>query len=226
VFLAQVRGFSSIDIGETVFIAGVFMTLSAGPAAWLAARIDLRLMMVIGLLLYVISFWMMSYLGADWGFWELFAPQVVRGVAILFSMVAVVGMALRDMPDDELKDASGFNNLTRNLGGTFGIAAVNTWLIVFTEGHAAVLAQGLGHGASAHDALTGLATRFAASGLDPGRGQGVAAQTLMQGVVGQSLTLAFDDIFRLIAWMFLGCLVIVPFCRGGPMTHRERARHH
>jgi DHA2 family multidrug resistance protein len=45
-------------------------------------------------------------------------------------------------------------------------------------------------------------------------------------VVGQSLTLAFDDIFRLIAWMFLGCLVIVPFCRGGPMTHRERARHH
>ena len=227
VFLAQVRGFSSIDIGETVFIAGVFMTLSAGPAAWLATRVDLRLMMVVGLLLYVVSFWMMSSLGADWGFWELFAPQVVRGVAVLFSMVSVVGMALRDMPDDELKDASGFNNLTRNLGGTFGIAAVNTWLITFTQMHAASLVQGLGHGAAgAQEAMAALVTRLAASGLDPARGRGVAAQTVMNGVVGQALTLAFDDIFRLIAWMFVACLVVVPFCRGGPMTHRHRAHHH
>jgi DHA2 family multidrug resistance protein len=227
VFLAQVRGFSSIDIGETVFIAGVFMTLSAAPAAWLAARVDLRLMMTVGLLLYAVSFWMMSYLGADWGFWELFAPQVVRGVAVLFTMVSVVGMALRDMPDDELKDASGFNNLTRNLGGAVGIAAVNTWLIDFTQGHAANLVQGLGRGAAgAQDAFTALVTRFAASGLEPGRGQGVAAETVMRGVVGQSLTLAFDDVFRLIAWLFLACLVVVPFCRGGPMTQRHRAHHH
>jgi len=227
VFLSQVRGFSSIDIGETVFIAGVFMTLSAGPAAWLAARVDLRLMMTAGLLMFVVSSWMMSSLGPDWGFWELFMPQVVRGVAVLFCMVAVVGMALRDMPDDELKDASGFNNLTRNLGGAVGIAAVNTWLIDFTQGHAASLVQGLGHGAAGgREALSALVTRFAASGIDPGRGQGVAAETVMQGVVGQALTLAFDDVFRLIAWLFLACLLVVPFCRGGPMTHRQRAHHH
>jgi MFS transporter, DHA2 family, multidrug resistance protein len=227
VFLARVRGYSSTDIGETVFIAGVFMTLSAGPAAWLAARVDLRLMMTVGLIFYVISFWMMSALGADWGFWELFAPQVVRGVAILFTMVAVVGMALRDMPDDELKDASGFNNLTRNLGGTVGIALVNTWLIIFTQEHAAALVQGFGrNGSAARDALTGLVTRFAENGLDPARGQGVAAETVMQTVGGQALTLAFDDVFRIIAWLFVACLVVVPFCRGGPMTHRERRHHH
>ena len=184
-------------------------------------------MMTVGLLLLAVSFWMMSYLGPDWGFWELFAPQVVRGVAVLFTMVSVVGMALRDMPDDELKDASGFNNLTRNLGGAVGIAAVNTWLIDFTQGHAANLVQGLGRGAAgATDAFTALVTRFAASGLEPGRGQGVAAETVMRGVVGQALTLAFDDVFRLIAWLFLACLVIVPFCRGGPMTQRHRAHHH
>jgi DHA2 family multidrug resistance protein len=210
-----------------VFVAGVFMTLSAGPAAWLAARTDLRIMMTVGLILYVISFWMMSWLGADWGFWELFAPQVVRGVAVLFTMVAVVGMALRDMPDDELKDASGFNNLTRNLGGTVGIALCNTWLIVFTQQHAAALVQGFGrNGTEARDALTGLVTRFAENGVDPARGQGVAAQTVLQGVAGQSLTLAFDDVFRIIAWLFVACLVLVPFCRGGPMTQREQRHHH
>jgi DHA2 family multidrug resistance protein len=32
-------------------------------------------------------------------------------------------------------------------------------------------------------------------------------------VVRQSLTLAFDDVFRLMAWLFLAALVMVPFCR-------------
>ena len=227
VFLARVRDYSSLEIGSTVFIAGMFMTLSAGPAAWLAARVDLRIMMMMGLILYVISFWMMSYLTEDWGFWELFWPQVIRGAAVLFSMVSVVGMALRDMPDDWLKDASGFNNLMRNLGGAVGIAACNTWLIQFTQLHAASLVQGLGSGAAdTREVAAALVTRLAAGGLGETRGQGVAAEAVLRGLAGQALTLAFDDVFRIIAWLFVACLLVVPFCRGGPMTHRERRHHH
>ena len=227
VFLAGVRGFSSLQIGETVFISGIFMTLSAGPAAWLASRIDLRILMSIGLVLYVISFWMMSALGPDWGFWELFAPQAVRGVAVLFTMVPVVGMALRDMPDEELKDASGFNNLLRNLGGAVGISAVNTWLIDFSRLHAASLTAGVGRSSdAAASLLTGLATRFGQSGIEPSRGGDIAAQTLMQNLTTQALTLAFDDVFRLTAWIFAACLLLVPFCLGGPMSQRVRGHHH
>ena len=227
VFLAGVRGFSSLEIGETVFVAGVFMTLSAAPAAWLASRIDLRVLMSLGLVLYVVSFWMMSSLGPDWGFWELFWPQAVRGVAVLFTMVPVVGMALRDMPDDELKDASGFNNLLRNLGGAVGISAVNTWLIDFSRVHAAALLQSVGKGSdTAANLLGGLVARLGQSGIGPQRGGGIAAQTLAQGLTTQALTLAFDDVFRLTAWMFAGCLVLVPFCLGGPMSQRVRRHHH
>lgn len=32
-------------------------------------------------------------------------------------------------------------------------------------------------------------------------------------VAAQSLTLAFNDIFQVMAWMFLAALVMVPFCR-------------
>jgi MFS transporter, DHA2 family, multidrug resistance protein len=226
VFLARVRDFTSLDIGSTVFIAGVFMTVAAGPSAWLATRVDLRLMMAVGLVLYFLSFWMMSALGPDWGFWELFWPQAVRGVAVLFTMVSVVGMALKDMDDDELKDASGFNNLLRNLGGAVGIAAVNTWLIAFTQGHAAAFDRSLGRSGAARDALAGLTLRAAQEGVDPAHGQGVAAATVMGGVMRQSLTLAFDDVFRISAWLFLACLVAVPFCSGGPMTERHRRHAH
>jgi MFS transporter, DHA2 family, multidrug resistance protein len=143
---------------------------------------------------------------------------------VLFTMVSVVGIALKDMDDDELKDASGFNNLLRNLGGAVGIAAVNTWLIAFTQGHAAAFNRALGRSSDARDALAGLTLRAAQEGVDPAHGQAVAAATVMGGLVRQSLTLAFDDVFRISAWFFLACLAVVPFCSGGPMT--ERHRHH
>ncbi|HEX7759618.1 MAG TPA: DHA2 family efflux MFS transporter permease subunit, partial [Caulobacteraceae bacterium] len=143
VFLARVRGYSSLEIGTTTFIAGVFMTASAPLAAWLGTKIDLRIVMAIGLVLYGASFWMISAVNSDWGFWELFWTQAVRGVGVLFCMVPSVSMALNNLPDAELKPASGLNNLMRNLGGALGIALVNTGLQRYFAWHFQQLAQGL-----------------------------------------------------------------------------------
>ncbi len=103
---------------------------------------------------------------------------------------------------------------------------MNTWLIAFTQGHAEALDRGLGRSAEARDALAALVLRFGQGGVAPDRGQDVAAATVMQGVARQSLTLAFDDVFRISAWLFLACLVAVPFCSGGPMTQRHRHHAH
>jgi DHA2 family multidrug resistance protein len=220
-FLARVRDFSSLDIGLTVFIAGVSMTLAAAPTAALAARIDLRIMMAVGLVIYAISFWMMSSLGPEWGFWELFLPQAVRGFAVLFTVVAVVGMALREMPDDILLNASGVNNLMRNLGGAVGIALTTTWLIDFANLHGASLARAAQPG-EVTSAAYGLGLRFVEAGVDPAAAPQMAAATLMNGVQAQALTLAFDDVFRIIALTSLFALLFVPFCRAGPLTQGPR----
>jgi DHA2 family multidrug resistance protein len=225
VFLARVRDYSSLDIGATVFILGVFMALSAGPAAWLASRIDMRVVMAMGLALFVISYWMMSAMGPDWGFWQLFWPQAVRGAAILLCMVPAVGLALRDIPDHELRDASAFNNLLRNLGGAVGIAVTNTWLIRFSAAHGATLAQSLNRG-QALQALTDLTTRYGAQGVAPSQGTLIAGRRLADQLSAQALTLAFDDIFGISAWVFIAAFAVVPFCRGGPMTQRLGAAIH
>ncbi|HVN00680.1 MAG TPA: MFS transporter, partial [Caulobacteraceae bacterium] len=136
-------------------------------------------------------------------------------------------MALRDMPDEELKDASGFNNLMRNLGGAVGIAAVNTWLIEFSRLHAERLVASIGKSSdTALSVLTGLVGRFGENGIDPSQGRSLAAATMLQGVRTQALALAFDDVFRISAWIFAACLLLVPFCKGGPMSERVRGHHH
>jgi hypothetical protein len=44
----------------------------------------------------------------------------------------------------------------------------------------------------------------------------------MDAVSAQATTLAFDDVSRLTAYIFIACFLILPFCRGGPMTQAKR----
>ena len=55
-------------------------------------------------------------------------PQILRGVSLMLCMVPINNLALGTMPPDKIKNASGLFNLTRNLGGAFGLALINTVL--------------------------------------------------------------------------------------------------
>lgn len=48
---------------------------------------------------------------------------------------------------------------------------------------------------------------------DPDRALLMALGLISHVVARESLTIAFNDVFRLMAWMFFCALVMVPFCR-------------
>jgi len=218
VFLGRVRGYSSLEIGTTVFVSGLTMAMAAPLAARLSQKVDLRILIGVGFSLFALGLWMFSYIGPEWGFWQLFAPQAVRGFAILLCIVPAVGMALNGVAPAELRYASGLFNLMRNLGGAIGIAVVNTWLQDFGRGHALRIGEAMADSSqAAGEALSGLAARAAELTPDADLALGIA-QAQFSGLVGrQALTLAFDDTFRLMAWVFILALLIVPFCRPAPL---------
>ena len=217
VFLARVRGYDSLQIGTTVFVVGVAQILSTVIAAVLSQRIDMRYMISVGLTLFAASLWLTSEMTSQWGFWELALPQAVRGLALMLCIVPSVNMALSAFPPQELGAASGLFNLMRNLGGAIGIATVNTWLQDNTRIAAARFGEALGHGGQkAGETLAALAGKISSLTPDPAEAM-LAAQGVMARVVTrEALTIAFDDVFRLMAWMFLAALILVPFCRPAP----------
>ena len=93
-FLARVRGYDSLQIGETMFVTGAAMFLSAPIAGQLARRIDLRVMLAAGLAMFGGGIWWMAHLTIDSAFWELFGPQALRGAAMMFIMLPVNQVAL------------------------------------------------------------------------------------------------------------------------------------
>jgi len=216
-YLGRVRGYDSLEIGETVVVTGIAQIASVVVAARLSQRIDPRLMITAGLGLFAASLWWTSHFTSEWGFAALLGPQALRGFAIMLCIVPAVNLALAGFAAAELRYASGLFNLMRNLGGAIGIATVTTWLQDYARGNALGLAVALGQpGRAAAELVAAVAARASAVVSDSAHALLVAQGELARVVGREALTLAFNDVFRLMAWIVVAALVLVPFCRPPP----------
>ena len=141
VFLGRIRGYDSLMIGEALFVSGLSMFIMAPITGMLSRKMDPRLMMMIGFFGFAAGTWRMTNLTADWDFYELLIPQILRGASLMLCMVPINNLALGTLSHDKLKNASGLFNLTRNLGGAVGLAVINTVLTDRNTFHYSRLAE-------------------------------------------------------------------------------------
>ena len=206
-YLGRVRGYSSLEIGITMMVTGLFQALSAPLAGNLAKHVDLRYMLGVGLALFGGGLWLNSELTSQWGYWEMFLPQAVRGLSLMFCFVPINAVALGHLPQHQVQNASGLYNLMRNLGGAIGLAGINTALTHRLDLHMARLSEGLTVSRGAVVAmLEGLTAKF-----EPLMGAGAeqaALKLLWQITRREALTMAFSDVLMMVAAVF-GCGVLL-----------------
>ncbi|MFO5889997.1 DHA2 family efflux MFS transporter permease subunit, partial [Klebsiella pneumoniae] len=119
-YLGSVRGFSALEIGLAVFSTGLFQVMSIPFYSWLANRVDLRWLLMAGLIGFAVSMYSFVPITHDWGADQLLLPQAFRGLAQQFAVAPTVTLTLGSLPPARLKLASGLFNLMRNLGGAIG----------------------------------------------------------------------------------------------------------
>jgi DHA2 family multidrug resistance protein len=206
VYLAQVRGYNSLMIGETMFVSGLAMFFSAPVVGRLAAKFDPRFMLIGGFLLFALGTFDMHYLTKDWDFWELFVPQILRGVGLMFAMVPVTNVALGTLSPDRLKNASGLFNLMRNLGGAIGLAALNTVLNDRMDLHLTRLHETVNWSrGSATEMLANLTARFQDFGSNA---EAMALKQMSLMVRREATVMSFSDVFLLLTVLFVGLAVL------------------
>ncbi|WP_455476388.1 DHA2 family efflux MFS transporter permease subunit [Bartonella sp. B17] len=221
VYLSQVRHYDALMIGETLFLSGLVMLLTAPLAGFLSARIDPRLMMAIGLFGFALGTWIASSITDNWGFKELFWAQVFRGASAMLCIVPINNIALGSLPPERMKNASGLFNLTRNLGGAVGLAIINTLLMKRTDLHYARIAETLRPGNSqATEMLSNLTMYFKTATFDP---HTLALFQLFNIARIQSMVMAFSDLFLIIATIFSILTFMTIFLRkGSPSTNTPK----
>ena len=205
VYLAQIRGYNALMIGETMFVSGLAMFATAPIAGRLMPYVDKRFMLMAGFLSFAVGTYQMTWITADWDFYELLWPQIFRGVGLMLSIIPINDISLGTLPPERLKNASGLFNLTRNLGGAFGLAGLTTILNDRTDLHLARLHEAVTWSRpQVMETLNGLAQRFSAYGTDA---QAMALKKLMQITHRQGVVMAFADVFLLLTLLFAGLAV-------------------
>src|SRR6201982_1985146 len=86
-YLAEVRGYSALMIGETMFVSGITMFLVAPLVGRLMASLDMRYMVAFGLIVFALGSYQMTWITRDFDFYELLIPQILRGIGMMLAMV-------------------------------------------------------------------------------------------------------------------------------------------
>ena len=216
VYLAVVRGYSSLMIGKTMFVTGLCMFMTAPLAGRLMTRVDPRIMIAIGFVGFSVGTWQASFVTVDWDFWELFWPQIFRGVSLMLCMVPINNLALGTMPPHKIKNASGLFNLMRNLGGAVGLALINTLLDKRMDLHLERLRESVTWGrVVADDTLASMTAALSARGSDAAL---AATRQLALIVRRQAEVLALADVFLALTVIFLMCVGLAALMRRPPVA--------
>ena len=160
---------------------------------------DPRVLIAMGIALFAVSMWKMGHLTTVAGEGDVRAALLVRGFGLGMLFTPINNVAYASLEPGEAQQAAGLINLSRQLGGSFGIAVLANYVAKHREFHQADLVSNLSAGQLMTDTRLQMLTRgFIARGMNAFDAKNAALQALNGQVLQQSSMLSFND-----AWLFV-----------------------
>jgi len=209
-FLQTVLGYPAIEAGIAMSPRGIGSFIAMPLVGALVGRVDPRKLLSCGLVGGAITLFALGSLNLQIGYWDIFWPQFFQGISMGFIFVPLTTVTMSRIPKQELGNATSIFNLMRNLGGSVGIASIATMLSRNTQTQYNIL----GAHVSAFDARTRMLleqirTGFISRGLDFSTATNAAYLVLSGMVSRQAVMVAFVQLFRILALVFVIVLPLV-----------------
>src|SRR5262249_13704794 len=87
-----------------------------------------RALIYLGMGLFLVAMWKLGHLTTAAGEADARLPLIIRGLGLGFLFTPINNVAYANLKPSEAQQASGLINLSRQLGGSFGIAIITTYL--------------------------------------------------------------------------------------------------
>ena len=211
-FLSTVKGYNSEQIGWVMAVPGSAMLLSMPLVRAFRRNTDGRACLAIGLIVFAYSLWINSSLTAVSGYEHLLWPQVLRGMSMMFCLSAITDLALGRLPMEAVPNASGLYSLMRSLGGGMGIAFTNYFVEERTALHYRRLAESLDPSRFA-EYVEQFQASFGSRMADLDQAVQGGVTVVAKLVRRESLVMACNDVWLVIATLFTVLFVLVPVVR-------------
>jgi len=161
--------------------------------------VDPRILIALGVAIFVVAMWDLGHLTTNAGEPDVRIALIVRGAGLGFLFTPINNVAYASLKPSEAQQASGLINLARQLGGSFGIAILATYVTVHTQIHRVNLLTYVYAGRPEVDQrVQALSANLVAHGYGPDAAHRGALALLDQQVMRQASMLSYND-----AWMLL-----------------------
>jgi MFS transporter, DHA2 family, multidrug resistance protein len=216
-YLAVTQGLDPEQIGVVIAWVGLPQLLVIPLLPTLMKRVDSRLLVGVGLVMFAGSCFMNIRLDHDYAGPQLFWPNVVRAIGQAIVMTPISAVAMLGVLPAEAGQASGLFNMMRNLGGAIGTAAIETFFSRREQFHSAMITPQMSLVRPAMRArLADLQQYFMAHGFpDPGGAMHRSIIAIGQTVRAQATIMGYADSFALIGVILVAAVVLVPLLRKG-----------
>lgn len=159
---------------------------------------------------FVFTVWMSQKISPTAGESDFFWPLMVRGIALGLIFLPITTMSLAGLQGKDAGQAAGLTSMIRQLGGSFGVAIVGTYIERSNALNRAALLPNISlYDPETVQRLQAFTQNFLAKGYPLAQAQQQAYAGLEGAILKQTSLITYAQTFIMLGIFFLGCLPLI-----------------
>jgi MFS transporter, DHA2 family, multidrug resistance protein len=210
IILQTLLGYPALQAGKAMAPRGIGSLLFMPIVGLLISRFEARKLLSIGIILCAGTLFWFGFLNLNIGYWDLFWPQALQGVAFSLLFVPMTTLAMHFIPKEEMGNATSIYNLMRNIGGSVGIATAATMLERNRQTYTNILGTHITpYAFQSQQMLSQLKSSLIAKGFDPASAAARANALIFGNIQRQATMLSFVELMRFFGIIFILLLPLI-----------------
>ncbi len=208
--LQEVLGYTATNAGLALTLGGGATLIMMPIAGFLSSRVDPRYLIAFALIIQGVAMWNMSQLNTQMSFDDAAIARLIQSIGLPFMFVPITNAAYVGIKPGENNQASALMNVSRNLGGTFGISLVQTMLSERSQVHQAQYIETLNPlNYNYANRLNEITHTLMARGLSKFDASNAAPAQIYKSLLQQAQMLSYIDVFHVLMWIVFAALPLV-----------------
>ncbi len=209
-FYQELLGYTASAAGWAVSPRGIGAIIAMPIIGILTSKLDNRWLIASGFAMFGVSSLWFGRANLEISQWSFLWPVVLSGFGAGFIFVPLSTTSVAGLPNEEIGNASGLYNLFRNVGGSIGIAMVNTIVARHAQLHQNELVRSVvPSSVTVQNQLHLLQQYLQSQGYGAVDAMQKAYALIGRQVGSQALLWSYVDDFRYMGLMCFACIPIV-----------------
>ena len=223
-YLQNSLDYTPFQSGLVFLPMGILQAITSPISGWLADKVNPKIPITIGSLLFAISFYMFHFLSLQTEQTQILFPLYLRGIGVGLIFSPLSAVSLMDIPRHKMAQASGLFNTIRQIGGSFGVALFGALLTRRVIYHSGTFGQSINQNSETFKHTVSVMKNYVKYSTGGSGNELILKSKLLivKNAVSQAFVQGINDDFFLAAVLTLVLLIPMLFLKISKKKNQEK----